>query len=230
MEIADNLKKYWPWALGGVVGLFLLSRMGGNGGGSAPDNTYATLMASQAAGAAGAAQLEIARAQIAAGEVAAERDYNLNLAVLEAEREKTYASAATQMYSAQGAVAAGVGDAATGIIGALIAPQVAAFQTAAVENSYAMMAAAEIAKGEFTATALMSQFDSQVGVLAQTASYAIQDTMETAQVVSQNKGGLFQTGAKAATQLGTAYMSMPSAGFAGPTPVGTAGNLGGRWT
>lgn len=231
MEISESVKKYWPWALGGVVGLFILSRMG-SGPAQNADNTYAALVAGQAAGAQANAQLEIARAQIQAGEVAAERDYNLNLAVLEAEREKTYASAMAQVQAAQGATAQGVGEAAGTIIGALAAPQVAAFQTAAIENSYALMSAAEVAKGEFLATSLMSDFNKQVGDLAQFGSYAITDTMQTAQVVSKNKGGIFQTGASAAVSAYGTYANMAQANPAsnvGTPGIANAGNLGGRW-
>lgn len=225
MEIGESVKKYWPWALGGVVGLFILSRMGGGSTQSA-DNAYAALVAGQAAGAQANAQLEIARAQIQAGEVAAEREYNLNLAVLEAEREKTYANAMAQVQAAQGATAQGVGEAAANIVGALAAPQMAAFQTAAIENSYALMSAAEVAKGEFLATAQMSNFNQQVGDLAKLGSYAITDTMQTAQVVSQNKNSVFKTGATAAVQGYNIYSQLGSS----KPPVGTAGNLGGRWT
>lgn len=152
-EVTDALKQYWPYAVGGIVGLYLLAKFAGGGSAPAADNTYASILAAQSAGAAAnsqaQAQLEAVRAQVAAGERASQREYEVNLATLELQKNVQYAGAFNQFQQTQSAMAQSIGSSTAQIIGALNQPGIAAMNAAAYENAAAMQAAAEVAGMEF---------------------------------------------------------------------------------
>lgn len=139
MDAQEAIKKYWPWALGGVVGLFLLSRMGGSSSGG---GDYAAYVAAQSAAAQSNAQAGIAQSQIASQTALANRQLDL------AEKD-LMSQAQTNYLLAQGAMAKGVGEAASGVVGALLTPYTTVLQTSAYENSAALLAASNIAIGGF---------------------------------------------------------------------------------
>jgi hypothetical protein len=135
--------KYWPWLVGGAIGIFLLTRVrGGSSGGSDVSAFYASQAAAGAAQSQANAQLEIARAQIAATEKASDRTHEYNLANIGLQKEALYSQAIIGFNQSQAAMAAGIGTSAGAVVGALNAPAIAAMQGAAYENAAAMEAAA----------------------------------------------------------------------------------------
>lgn len=217
-EMTENVKKYWPYAVGGVIGLYLLAKMGG-GGNAAParvDTTYAQLMAGQAANSAAntqaQAQLEAVRAQVNMAEADSRRQFELkatelatakelNLASLEAAKVAQYANAGVAFQNAQAAMAQSVGSSTAEIISALNQPALVALQAGAADNVATMQAAAGVAQAEFLAGSLLSTaLVSQLPTVAQVASSGFGGAFGTAGRVAESRaevqgqiGGIFGT-------------------------------------
>lgn len=115
-DLVENTKKYWPYALGAVigVGIIIYFNRGSSSGGS--DNAYASLAAAQSAGSASNQQFALQKAQL---------DSQMALA----DKQLTISA-----MKAQGETAAQLAGAAGTVISALNAPSVAAINAAAAEN------------------------------------------------------------------------------------------------
>lgn len=223
-ELTENVKKYWPYAVGGVIGLYLLAKMGG-GGNAAParvDTTYAQLLAGQAASSAAntqaQAQLEAVRAQVNMAEADSRRQFELkatelasarelNLASLEAAKVAQYANAGVAFQNAQAAMAQSVGSSTAEIIGALNQPAVAAISANAIENSNALQAAAGIAQAEFIGSALLTNaFATQLPAVAQVGMAGLGAAFGTAGKVAQSRadtqGGILGVAGTALSMFG----------------------------
>lgn len=153
-DVKQAVIKYWPYLLGGAIGLWLLTR---NRGGSGGTSDYGAFLQSQtAAGVATAqanGQLEIARAQIAASENAANREHAYNLEAIGIQKQKVYADAMIGFNMSQAEMAKGIGASAGSVIGALNGPAMMAMEAAALENAAAMGASAQVAVGGYQAQA-----------------------------------------------------------------------------
>lgn len=208
-DVKDFAKKYWPYLVGGAVGLFILMRMnrGSSGGGATYDNTYAALLAQQsAAGAQNAqiqAQADIANRQLAQQEKQAEREHQLNLGVLATQKEKTYSDALTNFHLAQAEMAKGIGGSAGQVIAALNAPAIASINSAAQENAYALMSAAEAAGAGFAAQSFAIDSISRTAVgLGQAVAGSAQSVVQAAGNIQRKPGpfeSLLELGAGVAT-------------------------------
>ncbi len=153
-DAKEAVKKYWPWLVGAAIAIFLIMRArGGSGGGSDVSGFYAAQAAAGAAQSQANAQLEVARAQIAASEKQADRAHEYNLANIGLQKEALYSQAIIGFNQSQAAMAAGIGTSAGAVVAALNAPAVAAMQSAAFENAAAMDAAAYAAAAGYGAQA-----------------------------------------------------------------------------
>lgn len=93
MDVKDAIKKYWPWVLGAVVALFIISRLRTSGSGSNAGYAQAMGQMQQAASANAAqaaqirAQAEHNQALLAAQEIAANRAHELATKKIDYEYE-----------------------------------------------------------------------------------------------------------------------------------------------
>lgn len=85
MEMQDAVKKYWPWLLGGAVGIYLLTR-----GGSAQADPVGQVYAAQMQNASQNAAIGAAQRQ-------AEMQYSLQSRALDSQEKQTAAALAAQM-------------------------------------------------------------------------------------------------------------------------------------
>ncbi len=158
MDTGEAVKKYWPWVLGGVAGLYVLSKMSGGGGGDS-GAAYAQMMQAQMAAGLqnqqAAAQQAAQQAQIKAQYDIAAMNRDVALAQTAAAVQKSDNETAVQFIMANAQLAQGAGSAATGIISALNMPAVAAINAMSNENAAALQSAALISMGAFAAQASM---------------------------------------------------------------------------
>lgn len=180
MEIPEPVKKYWPYALGGIVGLYLLTR-----GSSAPAATgtdYSALIASQNAAAASQGQLglqsqtlqdqlQVQLAQIAGAQNIASTQADASTTVAGYQRDTALAATAAAIndsnnqaqvmfISAQAQLAGNAGTATAGIITALQQPTIAAINGATASDIATVQAAADAAKASYNASAATSMASS----------------------------------------------------------------------
>lgn len=144
-DAGELLKKYWPWAVGGVVGLLLISRY--MSGGSSEASGDSSLTAFYQAQAAASANQQAMSAQTMQAQTA--RDVAMAQIALQ---EKATASASESQYLAtQAQMALAVGQSASGTIAALYSPSIAALNAAGYENAAALQAGATVAAAGLTA-------------------------------------------------------------------------------
>lgn len=155
MDAKDAVKKYWPWMLGGVVGLYLLSRNSGSSSGGT------VVMGYSDAAYAAQAQIAAVNAQTQLQSEAAAREHALNLAALEAQTKTANDANLAAYIAAQGTAAQGVAAAASGVIGSLLAPSVAAINASAYENAAALQAGADAASAGYLAQASITNSSTQ---------------------------------------------------------------------
>ena len=127
-DIKLILKNNWPWVVGGVAGLYLLTRASSGGGGTV--DYAASYAATQAA--ASAANLQSAQIGIA--------QYNAETA-----RVSAISTANANMVAAQGSAAGMATQGASMVIQQLQAPTITAMNAAAAENISALTAAGNVA-------------------------------------------------------------------------------------
>lgn len=180
-DAQDFIKKYWPYILGGVAGLYLLSRQTGGGqpqtvvlgGGGMSDAAYMA----QAQIASIEAQSAIDRQMLQMQQTQLDREHTLNLSALEAQTRAASDANLTNYLAAQGAASQGVAQAASGVIAALTAPSIAAINSTAQENAYALQSAAAAAAAGYTAISNINLAASDVaGRFAETTHSAYLDT------------------------------------------------------
>lgn len=149
MDMQDTkeiLGKYWPWLVGGIAGIYLISRYSGGGGGG---GDYAALMAQQSQAAQQNAALSLQARQME-GQIA--------VAMSQAEAARTAAAG-------QAAGQAAVG--AANLISALNAPMVTAINAASADNKHTMETAALT-----TAAGFMSRGQMVTATAQQSAAWA----------------------------------------------------------
>lgn len=167
MDATEATKKYWPFALGAIAVVYLLTRGGGGGADTSTSAYYAMIQAQQAAGAQNA-QLSAQRDAAAAAAAAQNAQIKLQYDTLQAQRdiamvnaqvlkEKAEGENAASFLMAQAQLAAGAGSAATGIISALNQPSIAAIGAMSNENQAALMSSALIAAAGFKAQSGLMQ-------------------------------------------------------------------------
>src|SRR5579859_126088 len=115
-EMSEAVKKYWPWALGAVAGLYVVSKlMGGSSSGSGAAASYQAAAAMNAQNNAASLSQQQLATQIAASQAS-----QANTA------QQTALAGQTAYINALGNVAQGVGTSAAQIITAQAALPVAA--------------------------------------------------------------------------------------------------------
>ena len=150
MDAEDAIKKYWPWAVGAVVGVLLISRYMGGAGQSSGDSSLAAFYQSQAAAAA-------ANQANSAAMFQAQTQRDVAIANLDLEKTKVRAANETQYLAAQAQMALAIGQSAAGTVNALYQPTIAALNSAAYENAAALTAGATVAAAGMTAQAVATQ-------------------------------------------------------------------------
>lgn len=180
-DLQDFIKKYWPYILGGVAGLYLLSRQTGGGqpqtvvlgGGGMSDAAHMA----QAQIASIEAQSAIDRQMLQMQQTQLDREHTLNLSALEAQTRAASDANLTNYLAAQGAASQGVAQAASGVIASLTAPSIAAINATSAENAYALQSAAAAAAAGYGAIANINLAASDVaGRFAETTHSAYADT------------------------------------------------------
>lgn len=180
-DLQDFIKKYWPYILGGVAGIYLLTRQTSStqpqtvvlGGGGMSDAAYMA----QAQLASIEAQSAIDRQMLQMQQTQFDREHALNLSSLEAQTRAASDANLTNYLAAQGAASQGVAQAASGVIASLTAPAIAAINSTAQENAYALMAASQAAGDAYKSIAQINLAASEVaGRFADTTHSAYMDT------------------------------------------------------
>jgi len=153
-DAKELLKKYWPYIVGGIVGLYILLRYNGGGSASSGSSDYAALLAAQSQAASQNAAIGAQAAQ-AAGTLQLNRDaLNAQIAkdnaTLELQKKAVQAEAFNNFQSSQAAMAKSIGESTAGLITALNAPSITAMAAGAQENAAALLAAGNVAASAFT--------------------------------------------------------------------------------
>lgn len=184
MDMSDAtgaVKKYWPYLLGGAVGIFIIVKMNGSSsGGNYAADTNAAGQANAVLGLQSQALANQAAKDSMAGSIA--------------------------FMAAQGEVAKGVGSAASGVITSLYGPSIAAINAGAAENAITINAAANLTAqgfaaqvGSLNAAAKAAEAYASSIALGQVAvGNAVQSSQNS---LAQQSQGLAQQ--KAAAQSGT---------------------------
>lgn len=143
-DVKGFVKKYWPYIVGAIVGLYLILRFsaGSSGAGSSGDGGYSAMLAAQA-------QAAQQNAAIAAQQQAQKDQNAINNRALDVQNNKNYADAFNNFQTSQAAMAAALGDSVSKVIGSLNAPSITAMQAAATENAAALLAAGNVAANSF---------------------------------------------------------------------------------
>lgn len=176
-DLKPMIKKYWPYALGGVVGIYLIMKFSSPKVVSQGDGGYSAFLNSQAQAGAmsaqNAMQSQALQAQIDADErksrrefemfsIQSSRDYDAAIKRLEMEQTAINANAINQFQLSQAAMANSVSTGAVGIIGELSKPSIAAMNAASAENVAAMQASAIVAANGYLAQGGMVSSVSQM--------------------------------------------------------------------
>ena len=167
-DLKPMIKKYWPYVLGGVVGIYLIMKFSspkavsqGGGGYSAFLNSQAQAGAMQSQN---ALQSQALQAQIDADERKSAREFEFTTKRLELEQTAINAKAMNQFQLSQAAMAQSVSQGAAGVIGELSRPSIHAMNSAASENAAALQAAAMAAAGGYLAQSdMVSSMSGMVG-------------------------------------------------------------------
>jgi hypothetical protein len=156
-DTKEFLKKYWPYVVGGIIGLWLILRYsgGGSSGGGGADGAYAAYLQAQTAAAAQNAQLGMQQQ-------AQQAQINLANKQLDVENNANYATAFNNFQTTQAQMAAALGGSVAQVVGALNNPAITAIQAAALENSAALQAAGNVAANSFLAQGTVSKGTSQM--------------------------------------------------------------------
>ena len=172
-DIADATKKYWPYALGAVIGVYLLYRFAGSNSSGATVDSPVYLSA-------GGMSSESAAA------------YSLQQMQLANEARAIDAAAFNDFISAQGTAALGVGKAAADVIGALQTPTVAAINASAAENVATVQSAALLAAQSFASRAQMVGAGAiMAGLQSEQISAAVRSTGASVNASSQSQAAQF---------------------------------------
>lgn len=140
MELQPIIKKYWPWMLGGVAGLYLITRIsGGSSGGTVTVGT------------------DPATAQLAMQAEQLRQQNQLALMSVANTSAKQNNDAQVQNILAQGAMAGQLGAASAQLVTALNIPAITAINSANDLNKQAINTAGAIAIGGYTAQAVQMQ-------------------------------------------------------------------------
>src|SRR6187551_14835 len=206
-DIKGFAKKYWPYIVGGIVGLYLLLRFSTGGSSQAVNPTYQ--LPQQAGIDPGlAAQIDAQNQKTAldAKALSAQIDYNnKSLDVLE---KKNYSDAFNAFQTSQALMAGAIGESAAQVVGALNAPAITAMQASALENAAALGAAGNVAAASFMAQGdiVSSAANTTVGVasILGGASEAIANTGKKAE---KDWAGIINAGANAYGAYMTGGMS-----------------------
>jgi len=169
-DVKGFVKKYWPYIVGGLIGLYLLLRYssGGSSSGDGGAGNYAAMLQAQSQAAQQAAALA---AQTAAAQAA---DATNNKA-LDIANNKNYADAFNNFQLTQSEMAKSLGSSASQVIAALNTPAVTAMQASAVENAAALEAAGNVVANSFLAQGgVVASSNALAGSLAGTLGEALQ--------------------------------------------------------
>lgn len=194
-DIQDFVKQYWPYILGGVIALILITRMGRG-------NDNAGFYASQAAAGAQYAQAnaaaQIAREENQLRQAMAEREFSLR------ERELEMTGTIGAM-AAQAEMARATGESAAQLVASMYLPQAVALESAAYENAYALEAAANIAVASFQSqTSMVNAAHESVRAV----SDGLRSVSDAAQIATQRPSPL-QTIMGGAVGLAGAFTTNP---------------------
>lgn len=183
MEMPEPVKKYWPYLLGGAVGLFLLLKSSSGNSSSGGSTDYASLLAAQSAASASQGQLglqasalqdqtQVQLAQVAGQSAIATTNANASLTIAGYQRDTALAATAAAVndsnnaaqigfISAQAQLAANAGQASAGIITALQAPDIVAINDATAYNIATVQSAAGASVAAYGSSAAIYQGTNQ---------------------------------------------------------------------
>lgn len=149
-ETKEFLKKYWPYVIGGIVGLYIVLKYMGGSSSSSSSDPYTAYMTAQT-------QLQAQNAQIAAQQQSESDQVGLANAQINMQNNANYANAFNAFQTSQAAMASSLGTSVSQVITALNTPAITALQAGAIENSAALTAAGNVAANSFLAQGQVSQ-------------------------------------------------------------------------
>lgn len=218
-DVKGFVKQYWPYIVGGIVGLYLILKFAGGGSSSASgDGGYgAFLQAQTAAGAQNAAlqmQMQAAADKNALDSKALDAQIAINNATLQVQKEKNYADAFNAFQNSQAAMAQSIGSSTANVIDALNAPSIAAMQAGAVENAAALEAAGNVAAASYlTQGQIVATSSTTAGQMAQAISLATSSIGSLGQKKPTDWGGIAGAAAQAYGAYATGGASLAMGGY-----------------
>lgn len=143
-DIQSGAKKYWPYLLGGVIGIYVIYKFTSSG--QTQTVQYSGVQAFDPAQAAYALQSQGATAS-----------YNLELQKMNVSAQLQERALQIQFLESQANAASNVSSGASEVIAALQKPTIASINAAAAENAATVMSAAALASANFAARADITQ-------------------------------------------------------------------------
>lgn len=153
-DVKAIVKQYWPYILGGIVGIYLILRYaGGSSSSGSGDGGYAAFLQAQTAAAQQNAQMQLQtnaqNAQLAMAQKQLDAQIASDAAKLEVQKAAVHAEAFNTFQTTQAAMAQAIGSSTAAVIGSLNNPAMIAMQANAAENAAALNAAANVAAASY---------------------------------------------------------------------------------
>lgn len=231
-DIKGFVKQYWPYIVGGIVGIYILLRYSGGGSSGGGNTDYAAFMQANAQASQQNAQLQAQQAALAAQQAQAAGELQLNRdalnaqilkdkATLDLQKSAVYTEGFNTFQTSQAAMATAIGTSSAAVITALNQPSITAMQAAAIENAAALEAAGNVAAGSYQAQAAMQA--------ANAATVAGVGQRQGVSIISQPEsqaGGIVGSIANAVSSYFTGGLSGLGGGGGGQQQQGYGG---GNW-
>lgn len=207
-DVKGFLKKYWPYIVGAIVGLYILLRYSSGGGSSASGGStdYAAFMNAQTQASSQNAALQGQLASVAAQQALDRDKLNAQIAYdtkdLDIKKNAVAADAFNAFQNSQAAMAQSLGTSASTIINALNTPAITAMSAGAIENAAALEAAGIVAAQSFNAqSGMVSSTNNAVGQVGSIMGNIMSSMMQPEQ--KTDWAGLINAGANAYSTYAT---------------------------
>jgi len=178
-ETKEFLKKYWPYVIGGIVGLYIVMKYMGGSSSSSSTDPYSAYLQSQTALQGQNLQAQMQQAQIDANTNAQNAANTLAQNTLDVQNNANYATAFNNFQSTQAQMVTALGTGVSQVVTALNQPSITALQSAAYENSAALQAAGNVAASSFLAqgqiaSGATSMFGSAISAIGKLGQFSAQ--------------------------------------------------------
>lgn len=218
-DVKGFLKKYWPYIVGAIVGLYILLRYSSGGSSASGGSTdYAAFMNAQTQASSQNAALQGQLASVAAQQALDRDKLNAQIAYdnkdLDIKKNAVAADAFNAFQNSQAAMAQSLGTSASTIINALNTPAITAMSAGAIENAAALEAAGMVAANSFNAQGgMVASTNNAVGQIGSIMGNIMQSMMQPEQ--KTDWAAMINAGANAYSAYATGGLSGMNSGGSG---------------